>query len=797
MRTFRQAMLLVLVLFISTMSAFVEHADARSVHATSSVDLLEQGSFSDSGQWSIDTTTSFSLEQAEYTEAMVMDNRLSFIHQRPINEVDVAFWSQFSSSDSNFSLGAPDGASTWTTGPEIVLESFSTTGYNDYEILDVHFVSAFQITDTLQQDTIRISLETSEGFDVIKNFAHTPSIDHINNSAWRYNLSSLFDWSWDMINTTILTFDYVSAGGIDDARLVVDAAGIEVTVKTPWYGGEVASASTTIEAYDYPLLIANLSAGTYDGMTLSACGIERSSSSSSVGIWESEIFERPPEQRLGRIHYQLENDSVDDVSIHYRTSNDGVSFTDYEPILAQMELPDFSYVQFKIEVEESCISSFWIDVNDPSLHLTGRIVGDIDGIDPTYSRWLVFVDGEVIRNEAISIGDISMTIPVGKYLPHDDSSFDVEIKAWFTWDSLGNESTTMFELSNIDLTGPYEIQWDEDPECEAIGIVELIEDAGGIIMPFIERCSDDRHSNELLSISFENSNPNVVNVDLTEGQIRIILLPEASGQAMITVTVTDPAGNSYIDTFEVIVSPVNDAPVIDEFPGTIPLERDVPHTIIFSVQDTDSTSLTASSNKSWVNIDMENQTMTITSPNTGYDSILFQVCDEESCTDRIIDIDSMAMPDLVIEDVEFTKDLIQSQVLDVRIYVRNVGQADATMISVRCETDGELVDFTTISMLQPGQISVAICEWGVPNDRLATQFDVIVDRGLNIQEGNELNNEWTSLLTLEQKVEEAESTDDSALEITPVTSLTISIIFLVVLMVCFILFAPAKIKKIE
>ena len=119
------------------------------------------------------------------------------------------------------------------------------------------------------------------------------------------------------------------------------------------------------------------------------------------------------------------------------------------------------------------------------------------------------------------------------------------------------------------------------------------------------------------------------------------------------------------------------------------------------------------------------------------------------------------------------------------------------MISVRCETDGELVDFTTISMLQPGQISVAICEWGVPNDRLATQFEVIVDRGLNIQEGNELNNEWTSLLTLEQKVEDAEPTDDSALEITPVTSLTISIIFLVVLMVCFILFAPAKIKKIE
>ena len=792
------ALFLTFLLFFSTTIALLQSIEARSVHSTSPVDIFEQGDFTDGSQWTTDATTSFSLEPAEYTEAMVLDNRLTFLHERPTNIDGVLFWSQYSPTNSNLSIGAPDGASTWTTGPEIVVESFFTTGYTQYEILEVSFMSSFQITDMLQQDTVRISIETSEGFDVIQNFAHTQgNLDYINNSAWKTNITSMFDWNWSILESSIFTWDYVSAGGVDDARLVVDAVGFEVKLRLPWYGGEVATAKTTVQASDLPLMFANLSNGTYDSMTLSSCGLERSSSSTTVGTWESEILEVPPEQMFGRIHFSLENESVDDVVMKYRVSDDGISFTEYETILEKMQIPLASYVQIKIEVSESCVSKVWVDINDPKMQLNGRIYGDIDGIDPTYSRWLVFVDGELVRNEPVEIGQFSISIPLGAYLPHDNSAFDVEIKTWFTWDSIGNESTTGFEITNIDMTGAFFVEWDEDPICEDIGRIDLTEDGGGIILPFLERCSDDRHSSDDLSITFANSNADLIEVDLVDGQIRIHLLQEASGQSVVTVRVSDPAGNTYTDTFDVLVESVNDAPEVDEFPGIIPVEKDVPLVVPFVTFDVDSSLLTGNTNKSWVTVDMENSELTILSPSPGFDAILFSVCDEQQCTERVLDIEVRALADLIVEDVEFNKDVKQGEVLDVKVYVRNLGQAEATMISVRCQTDDELVDIETIPTLQPGQIAVATCEWVVPEDKLETQFEVVLDRGLNIVEGNEENNEWTSLLTIETKDVVRESNEDSSFSLSPTVSLSVTAVFLILLTVLFIILAPAKIKKIE
>lgn len=791
-------LILTFLMMISTTFAMMDVAEARSVHSTTTVDLLPQGDFKNTSAWSTGATTSFSLEPAEYTEAMVLDNRLTFMHERPTNIDGVLFWSQFSSSNSNFSIGSPDGASTWTTGPEIVVESFFTGGYTQYEILEVSFTSAFQITNSLQQDTVRISIETSEGFDVIQNFAHTQgNMDYINNSAWKVNITSMFEWNWSVLESTVFTWDYVSAGGVDDARLVVDAVGFEVKLRLPWYGGEVATATTTVKANEFPLLFADLSAGTYQEMTLSNCGLERSASSSTIGVWESEILETPPGQRFGRIHFSLDNESINDVTMKYRVSNDGISFTDYQVILEKMEIPLVPYVQIMLEVSESCVSKVWIDINDPTLQLTGKIFGDIDGIDPTYSRWLVFVDGEVVRNEPVDIGVFSISIPLGAYLPHDNSAFEVQIKTWFTWDSLGNKSTTGFEISNMDMTGAFTVQWDEDPLCDDIGRIELLEDGGGIILPFMERCSDDRHSNDDLAVTFSNSNVNLIDVDLTEGQIRIHLLPEASGQAIISVTVTDPAGNSYEDSFEVVVQSINDPPVVEEFPGIIPVEKDVPLVIPFTASDIDSSTFTASTNKSWATVDVETMELTIMSPTVGFDSILFSVCDEVSCSSRTLDIEVLAMADLIVEDVEFSNTVKQGEVIEVQVYVRNIGQAEATMVSVRCQTDDELVDLDTIPVLQPGQVAIASCQWVVPEEKLATQFEVILDRGLNIQEGNEENNEWTSLLSIEEKEQVSEENNDSMFSITSGTSLSIATIFIILLIVFFIMFAPAKIKKIE
>ena len=110
---------------------------------------------------------------------------------------------------------------------------------------ELFMVGVFQIPDALSEDTVRISVEHGDGFDLLKTFAHTQgNLDYINNSAFRVNLTGLMDWTWDDIAGMIFTLDYVSAGGVDDSRLVVDAVGLDITVQTPWYGGEVAYASS-------------------------------------------------------------------------------------------------------------------------------------------------------------------------------------------------------------------------------------------------------------------------------------------------------------------------------------------------------------------------------------------------------------------------------------------------------------------------------------------------------------------------------------------------------------------------
>jgi len=194
---------------------------------------------------------------------------------------------------------------------------------------------------------------------------------------------------------------------------------------------------------------------------------------------------------------------------------------------------------------------------------------------------------------------------------------------------------------------------------------------------------------------------------------------------------------------------------------------------------------------------MDTMELTIMSPTVGFDSILFSVCDELSCSSRTLDIEVLAMADLIVEDVEFSNTVKQGEVIEVQVYVRNIGQAEATMISVRCQTDDELVDLDTIPVLQPGQVAIASCQWVVPENKLATQFEVLIDRGLNIQEGNEENNEWTSLLSIEEKEQPSQNEDDSMLSISPSTSLSIATIFIILLIIFFIMFAPAKIKKIE
>ena len=78
------------------------------------------------------------------------------------------------------------------------------------------------------------------------------------------------------------------------------------------------------------------------------------------------------------------------------------------------------------------------------------------------------------------------------------------------------------------------------------------------------------------------------------------------------------------------------------------------------------------------------------------------------------------------------------------------------MVSVRCQTDLQLIGVEVIPVVQPGELQSVACDWKVPMDATVLRFSAVVDRGLEISEGNESNN------IMEQLVTVAEQSEDSA-----------------------------------
>ena len=795
MRRYLGVAILSILILMTGILPLVTPTEARSVHSTNSVDLFPQGTFTQPSQWSTGAETSFTQATATYTDGMVADQRLSIIHQRPMHLDTMTIWSSSSPTNSSYSVGAPDGASTWSTGPDIQLTDFGVSGLQNYQLVAIWMKAVIQIPDALQKDTVRISVQHANGFDLLKTFAHTQgNVDYINNSAFMVNITGLMNWTWNDVSSMIFTLDYVAAGGVDDSRLVVDALGLDITVKTPWYGGEVGFASSTFSGHDMPILGLNLEEGTTTNLALDSCGL-KPVVQGTTGQWESGIITQPPEQQLGRVHLLASEGELENISLEVALSNDGEIFGDYSTLDENTLLPSASSYRIRISVIDACLEAVWVDINDPTLSLSGRIVGNNDGIDADYSRWLVFVNGEVVANEAMTASTFSHHWPIGAYLMPQDEEVTVSIRAWFTWDSDGSESDSVLEINSISIQGGFAVQWDEDPQCEAIGDQYLTEDNGGLILPLLRRCSDDRAGIDDWTVQFANTNTNLVEVDLAEGDVRLRLLSEASGQAVISVKVLDPAGNFWQDTFTLAVEPVDDPPEVSEFPALIPVERDETTLIDLSWIDIDSTSVSASTNRTWATVDLASNVLAVTPPTVGFHTVLLSVCDQTTCTEREIDLEVMALADLTIESIDFGADeLTQGEVIAMRVLVRNQGQESAMMVSVRCETGDQLIAVAIIPEIQPGELRAVVCDWQIPQDAKVIRFHAVVDKGLSIPEGNEDNNDLEQLMSITELLDVNNEQETGASgQALMIGSIMLSFALLALL----IYMMPAKIKKIE
>ncbi|RJU80592.1 MAG: hypothetical protein DWB99_08190 [Candidatus Poseidoniales archaeon] len=784
---------LVILLFMP----LVGHSSARSVHSVSNFDLFPQGDFSDSGLWQSDSGVSFLTLNAEYTESMVADDRMTLLHSRPDNFQSLTTWASNSPTNSNLSTGAPDQQYTYTAGPIIELDTFDVSSMSSYELVSVSVVAAFHIPDKLEQDQVQITMKYDDNYENLVTYVNTQSsIDYMNGSLWTKNVTSISNWNWQMIEDIEIDLDYVSVGSTDDSRLDVDALGIEVVVKYPWYGSEWASSTSIFSGHSMPIVQIDLSNGTNDNMAVAQCGLSPSVSGAS-GSWTSEIIEAPPSQTIGRVHYSLDDSSIDDVVMEVSSSTDGVSFSEFSA-LTNHGLVEEQFVKIKITSTDSCVSGISADYNNPSLKIDGRIFGSLDGLSTANSRWKVFVNNQEVAYQSIAqLGSFNLDLPIGQYLDSNSDSIEVRIRAWFNWDSNGTSSTTALEISSISVTGGFDLEWDEDPTCNLIGTQHFLEDGGGKLIPFVNGCVDDRTSHENLAIDFSIENESLISVDISQDDIRILLKSEASGTTTVLTTVSDQAGNQWQETFIVIIDSVDDSPVLNEFPAVVPVELAVSTLVPFTYSDIDSTGLTAYTNKSWATIDLDTGYITVIAPTPG--SIVpveINICDQTTCAQRILDLEVQSLPDLEIEEIVVTdKEIYHRDIIPISVYVRNNGDAEATLISVRCQQGVDLVDIQTISILLPGELAVVTCEWQVPESIQSATISVEIDRGGDIVEGNEDNNQAEIIVqVLEEK--ESDSTS-SGFEISGSSVWIITIIVLVIIIGLFTLLTPPKIRKIN
>ena len=80
-KRFTLVSLMICVLVFQTFSS----VSARSVHSVSDFDLFPQGDLTNPEDWQTDSGVTFLTSNAQYTESMVADNRMTIIHSRPDN----------------------------------------------------------------------------------------------------------------------------------------------------------------------------------------------------------------------------------------------------------------------------------------------------------------------------------------------------------------------------------------------------------------------------------------------------------------------------------------------------------------------------------------------------------------------------------------------------------------------------------------------------------------------------------------------------------------------------------------
>ena len=707
------------------------------------IELLEAGSFDDASDWTISTKAAFSDQPADHSVGMIADGELSFTHNRPDNFQTHTSWASFSPTDSNFSLGNPDGSYTWSTGPDITLSGYSFTGLESRVLANVSLIMHISIPDSLPSDEIRITIEANGPEKLVKTIARTFGPVNRMTTPLVENIDDLQEWNWDDLEDASVTVDYVSDGAPDDSEIRVDAVGIRVKYHQPWYSFETVKAIHEIAGQSMPVLDFGPYDGEISGLLTESCGL--TPEEGEEGFWTFDV-EVPYDQELGRIHVFGEGNYTIEVMPQGHTSVEDYETYSNGDLLQYRD--ETNSVQ--ITIFDGCISSARIDVNDPKLVVVGTIAGSTQGLVQEYSNIRFAIGNQLLQEVPIEPGVFSFEVPIGYALPVETNELEFGVASRFQWSSNGVAETTVVHIESISIEGGYNLIWDRDVVCSAPSHQELIEDEGGLLIAMASRCEDDLTDWQNLEVNAWTNNTELLAVSALSGDIRIQPLTDANGEAWVNVEVIDESGNMWDGRFSVNVLAVEDAPTISGLPVLTYINLGESKVIDIEIYDPDSSELSISTSRSWANVDSFGD-LIMTPVEPGTHIVEITVSDGTYSEIQDLEVIVTAQPDLTIENLEIWKGNVivdsveEGDVVQLKIYVRNEGRGVANAVDVRCWVDGLLVGSTIVDSVAPGGLSIATCD-----TQIITSGDIVimglVDGTASIEESNEINNEFQILV---------------------------------------------------
>ena len=754
MRT-RSGVVLV-ILLVTSLAPLVPFAAADTVIGADGVELLKAGDFSDSEEWHISSTAGFSSDAADHSLGMVADGELSFTHDRPDNFQYSTSWASNSITNSNATLGEPDSYYTWSKGPNITMTGYDFSGLQGMLVANISLVLHFSIPDVLNQDSVRVILQNHGSDKLVVTYARTFGPIYRMTNPMVLPLDGLALADWPSLENTQFTIDYVSTGTTDDSEVRVDAVGLQVKYHQPWYSFETVKAANTVNDVDSPVIDISPYDGTISGLSQESCGL--APEGPATGEWSFDV-EVPPLQQLGRIHiFGYGNHTIwalpDDVDGDYIEMQSG----------ELLDISDSPH-HIRIEIEDGCISSARIDVNDPHLVVQGYVSGALGGLaDTSYIRFAI--GNSLVGSKPLQYGAFSVDVPVGHALPVQGDDMSVGVASRFQWSSNGTAESTVVHIQSMTITGGYSVHWDYDPECLGLEDMSFNEDDAGVHLPMDVRCSDDLTAPENLVLSAVSSDSGIIEASVVGQYIRIQPARDAWGEASIEIVVSDALGNSWSDSMLVTVTPDEDPPVLDGLPLTVYIELGQTMVVDLTITDPDTESLVLGTSRSWATFDTAGD-LVLTPVDSGSHSVAISISDGTNEISQNIEVIVTAKPDLLVEMVDVRRDgvsvtnLVDGDIVEIHAYIRNEGRGGADAVDVKCRVDGILVGAVMIDHIEPGGLGVAVCDAQVARDGGTLTIEVSADGTGSIAEISESNNDRTVVLDVSESEDEGGSIIDS------------------------------------